>query len=164
MTKYINDDLGMNNLFLLLFILFGASGNSLADNLMSVNYSPAKVTLIGKILEKNFYGEPGFGENPTKDKKEHILLLSLEEKIDIIGKKEDLLNNESLYGVKLIQLNSTGDIIKKLRGMIGSRISLSGTLDVATTGHDHTDAVMTVENIATASLKLKCIDEENIAK
>jgi hypothetical protein len=56
-----------------------------------LHYGPEKVTLIGKLVSRTFYGPPNYGENPKTDSKESQYVLLLDSPIDVVGSKDDLL-------------------------------------------------------------------------
>jgi hypothetical protein len=120
-----------------------------AEGSCLATYRPDRVQLVGRIVPKLFYGEPGFGENPAIDRKERVLLLRLDKPLDITAAGNP--DAESFSHVELIQLSGTPGIMKNLRSMGRARVMLAGVLDMATTGHDHTDVVISVEKIEQAS-------------
>ncbi len=60
----------------LILVLLLAAQSVIAKD--TYKFEPAVVELTGKLVEKVFYGPPGYGEDPKSDSKEHaaILLLS----------------------------------------------------------------------------------------
>jgi hypothetical protein len=114
----------------------------------SYSYGPSKVQLFGTIIKKQFFGEPGFGENPSADKKEKIYLLKLDKKIDILASPSDDLNSESFKDVALVQLEFSGESHRdELIKLVGKHASVSGSLGMAMTGHEHTDVVLMVDAV-----------------
>lgn len=106
-------------------------------------YEPAVSTIDGKIITEEFYGPPGYGENPKTDTKEMQYLLLLDNPINVIAQDE---KNESKYKVSKIQLLYNKDAIDMNKYM-ETHVVLTGTFFSAHTGHHHTEVLMDVTSI-----------------
>ena len=100
-------------------------------------------TLTGKLVEENFFGPPGFGSDPTHDKKEPVLVLQLAQPIDVVlapdaGSELDI----ERMGVVKVSLTDPKDPGVDLHKFLGQRITVAGTLFGAHTAHHHTDVLM----------------------
>jgi hypothetical protein len=124
----------------LLLILF--SGQVFASD--AYHYEPTVVELTGKLVEKVFYGPPGYGEDPKTDSKEHAAILQLEKPIKVIAEKSDEFN-ETKSNVKQLQIINIKRI--PLSPYLNKKVKLSGKLSSAITGHHHTDVLIEIDMI-----------------
>ncbi|QWV95125.1 DUF4431 domain-containing protein [Geomonas oryzisoli] len=109
------------------------------------HYEPAIAELTGKLIEKVYYGPPGYGENPKTDSKEHATVLRLTSPIKVIADKKDEIN-ETKNNIKELQVIN----IKRLPLSIylKKNVRISGRLSSAITGHHHTDVLVEIDSIA----------------
>jgi hypothetical protein len=107
-------------------------------------YEPSVVSVTGKLVEKVFYGPPGYGENPKTDTKEHTVILLLNHPIRVVAEKDDQFN-ETRGNVKEVQLINVKEIA--LSTYIQKKVKVTGKLSSAITGHHHTDVLMEIDNI-----------------
>lgn len=124
---------------------------SSSSNQTDYSFEPAISVIIGKIANEEFYGAPGFGENPATDQKETQYLLLLEKPVNVNGVNvsEDDSDDESTRtrkAVSKIQLLYDKNIIDMGR-YLGNTVRLTGTFFGAHTGHHHTEVVMDVQKV-----------------
>jgi len=140
----------INKLFpIFVFITVWANAHIVAsagDKPKVLHYGPEKVTLIGKLVLRTFYGPPNYGENPKTDSKESQYILLLDSPIDVVGSKEDLLT-ETEREVRRITLVVFDFKANPVEPLLGSRVLVDGTLFHAHTGHHHTKVLIEVGSI-----------------
>jgi hypothetical protein len=106
-----------------------------------LEYGPAVVTLSGTITRHFYYGPPNYGEDPATDAKEIHWFLNLDEPICVNGKDEDSPEMEGETGVRRLQIVHLNGYPGS-RGLMGHRISVTGTLFHAATAHHHTKVLI----------------------
>jgi hypothetical protein len=100
-------------------------------------YGPTISTLKGKIIMRTFWGPPNFGADTSVDRKEVCPILLLDNPINMAADTTDEFNERKI-GVTKIQLvtdKSVGNFIEK-------KVTVTGTLFGAMTGHHHTDVLL----------------------
>lgn len=107
-------------------------------------FEPAVVELLGTLIEKVYYGPPGYGENPKTDSKEHAAILQLSKPIKVVAGKGDKFN-ETRDKVKEVQVINIKGI--SLSMYFQKKIKVTGKLSSAITGHHHTDVLIEVDEI-----------------
>ena len=105
------------------------------------NYEPTVSTLSGTVKESLFYGPPGYGEDTINDSKERVYVLVLDKPITMIAEDKNEFNTAKT-NIKEIQLVTNEDF----KHHINKKITLSGTLFGAQTGHHHTDVLLQLKN------------------
>jgi hypothetical protein len=99
-------------------------------------YEPNVSTLTGIIEEAMFYGPPGYGEDTVNDVKENVYLLKLDKSIDMVADTSNEFNVAKSNIMQLQLLSKNG-----MENMKNKRVTLSGTLFGAQTGHHHTEVL-----------------------
>jgi hypothetical protein len=133
------------------FVLITVWANSLivassGDKPKELHYESEKVTVIGKVVSRTFYGPPNYGENRKTDSKESQYILLLDSPIDVIGSKDDLLTKTE-RGVRSLTLVVFDFKANPVEPLLGSRVVVEGTLFHAHTGHHHTKVLIEVGSI-----------------
>ncbi len=88
-------------------LLFLLSSASLCAETV-YHYEPETVTIVGKVVEKQFAGPPGYGENAS-DKKVTVPVVLLAEPVSVLpsaGTDDDDPDNQPEQKVKSMQLFS----------------------------------------------------------
>ena len=116
----------------------------LKQNKKIYHFEPAVVELTGKLIEKDFYGQPGYGEDPKTDSKEPAVIIQLTKPIMVVAEKDDEYN-ETRDGIEEMQLINIKSI--KLTPYLHQKVKLTGKLMSAQTGHHHTDVLIIVDSI-----------------
>lgn len=133
---------------MIVFLLLAAGlmclGHGWATEQAVYHYSPEKAELTGVLTQKIFYGPPGYGEDPKHDKKEHVYVLKLERPIRVIATDKDS-QNEGHDNIRELQVDYTGKIL--LKNFLKKKVRIRGTLRSAEIGHDHTDVLITPDEI-----------------
>jgi hypothetical protein len=100
-------------------------------------------TLAGVVSIKKHYGPPGWGETPTIDRELVAFLLTLNAPICVDGDPTSDINSDSVASITVVQVVASNQHVEKLlKGRVGRRVRLSGTLDTATTGWAVTPVVL----------------------
>lgn len=107
-----------------------------------LRYEPDTVSITGTLARHTFYGAPGFGEDPQHDEKETGFYLELATPICTLAGQD--FTNRPLTGVALVQLVLDQDGYARLRPWLGRRVTLSGTVFAAITGHHHAPVLLDV--------------------
>lgn len=108
-----------------------------------LHYEATPVTLSGKITLRTFYGPPNYGENPDTDSRETQAILLLSKPICVSASPStDDAAERNQFKVTLVPPPGIDFGLYK-----GKKVSLSGTLFHANTGHHHTQVLMQVKNI-----------------
>jgi hypothetical protein len=108
--------------------------------------------LTGRLVERIFYGPPGFGETPSQDAKERVMVRELSKPIRIAPLDDAALRNAvsrgTFHHVRRVQLffiiHHTGNEANKL---LGKRVTVVGTLREAVAPSEHLTADMEVATL-----------------
>ena len=92
--------------------------------------------ITGKVIEKEYYGPPNYGETPELDAKEIESIICFDEPQSFNVKGCSIAINE----LQLVFYNSENNCIP------GKRYSFTGRIIPAETGHHHTDYILLVDN------------------
>ncbi len=111
-----------------------------------LHYEPERVTLVGTLIFRTFYGPPNYGENPRTDSKETQSILLLDNAFDVIGDKQDPFN-ETERGVNRVTLVFSNPIPHPVRYYLKRRVTVEGTLFHGFNGHHRTKILITVSSI-----------------
>lgn len=112
------------------------------------HYEPEQVELSGTLIEKSFYGPPGYGEDPEHDSKEPAYVILLPEPATVVPAAGDA-TNERHDEVSEVQVVNGKQL--PLRPLLNKKVTLRGTLFSAITGHHHTDVLINLEEIKAPS-------------
>jgi hypothetical protein len=117
---------------------------SSASDASCLKYEPAKVSLIGLVEPKIFYGPPNYGENPSMDKKEVVAVLKLDWPLETCGDRGG-------RGSKALQM-----VFHKApygKPWNGKRVAVTGKLFPAEAGHHYTPILIDVSEIHLAEAR-----------
>ncbi len=129
----------IKNIVGLLLLLFSAS--LYAETFY--HYEPETVTIVGNIVEKQFAGPPGYGENAS-DKKVTVPVVLLAEPISVLpaaGTEDDDPDNQPEQEVRSIQVFSYQGPVT-VRGCA----RLEGTLMHQVSADHYTKVLLIVKN------------------
>lgn len=128
---------------ILLLLLFTTQ----AQAQQCLNYEPDAVTLTGTIKQHTFAGPPNYESVAKGDAAEKVWVLHLEKPICVLASADNEKENE----VSDLQLVVGGSKeYRAYRSMVGRKVSATGTLFHAHTGHHHTPVLLTVKTIQQA--------------
>lgn len=114
-----------------------------------LRYEPAVVALSGTLVRKTFPGPPNFESVEAGDRAETGYYLQLASGICTRAAKDDDSGDHD--GVKEIQLVLSGPQYEALRPKLGARVTLTGSLFEAHSGHHHTPVLLMVREKAGSS-------------
>ena len=98
--------------------------------------------LSGTVERRIFYGAPNFVKDGVS-KKEPVYVLVLAKPITVMGNSIDM--TDTVANISVIQIDADYKIYMK--PLLKRAITAEGTLEQASTGHDHTDVVFMVSQI-----------------
>jgi len=136
----------MRNLFFLtLAILYVRVGHANT----CFEYEPKLATIAGTLNVKYYPGPPNFEDVNKGDAKEGALIVDVDSLFCVKGNPEDELNKEDLNNQRELQLVILKDalwpIINRNKG---KKITVTGMLFQAMTGHHRTEVLMTLEKVS----------------
>lgn len=111
-----------------------------------LTYEPTVVTLSGTLVRKTFPGPPNFESVENGDRAETGYYLQLAPSICTQAATDDDAGDHD--GVKEIQLVLSGPQYDALRPKLGARVTLTGSLFEAHSGHHHTPVLLMVREKA----------------
>ncbi len=111
-------------------------------------YETQKVALTGTLIEKTFYGPPGYGEDPKHDVKEPVYILKLQRPITAVPDKQDTTNerHDNVTEVQVVNMKQL-----PLKSFLKKKVTVTGTLFSAITGHHHTQVLISAEEATLSS-------------
>jgi hypothetical protein len=116
-------------------LLIFASANAVACE----KYNFPATTLTGTIHLKTFYGPPNFGEDPKTDAKERQAILHLAKPLCTVETDNDPAEQNQME----VTLAPMGKV--SLKSFIGKKVTVTGSLYSATSGHHHTPVLIAIE-------------------
>jgi hypothetical protein len=105
---------------------------------------PARVWLDGILRQEERLGPPGYGENPSQDEKDTILVLYLRHPVSVCADPTPGARHPAVDSVKAIQLAGR---IGGLSSQLDEQIGVYGNLFHADFGRQFTDVLMEVERV-----------------
>jgi hypothetical protein len=110
-----------------------------------VQYEPDVVTLTGTIKQHTLPGAPNYESVAKGDTPERVWVLHLARRI-CVAANADSEKEENVSDLQLV-LPDGQKQYRRYRSLLGRRVSVSGTLFHAQTGHHHTKVLLTVSDI-----------------
>lgn len=111
-----------------------------------LHYEPSVVALSGTLVRKTFPGPPNFESVENGDRAETGYYLQLNPGICTRAAGNDDAGDHD--GIKEIQLVLSGAQYDALRPKLGARVTLTGSLFEAHSGHHHTPVLLMVREKA----------------
>ena len=110
------------------------------------------VQLEGMLTARTFYGPPGFGETPSKDSREKVLILKLAKPITVDPIADVQANKGSCWGdfphLAAVQLFIfPKEKAADARKLIGKEVVATGTLREGDAPSEHTKVIMEVKTV-----------------
>jgi hypothetical protein len=124
-----------------------------ASEAQCLKYGPDAVELTGTVRLRTFYGPPGYGEDPTHDKREQQALLNLRGPVCIARGRNDGLE-EPENGQRVVTLVPLSEGID-FRSLAGKHILVRGVLFHAISGHHHTPLLLQVQRLTDVKVQLQ---------
>ena len=110
------------------------------------------IRLQGTLIERTFYGPPGFGETPAQDAREKVFVLKLLYPITVEPTEEaqakDSTSLETFARVRKVQLFVARTKTAEARKMLGRTVTAIGVLREAVAPSEHVDVVMDVKTLS----------------
>jgi len=114
-----------------------------AQSPLCLPYEPETVELTGTVQRTLGYGPPGFGETPDRDTKEIFYSLQLTAPICVSGGDDP--DQPAEASIRNLQIAFTRVAFDKT--LPGHRVRITGTLFHSTTGHHHTNVLISPNRI-----------------
>ena len=115
-----------------------------------LQYEPVSVELRGVIARETFPGRPNYESIQAGDEPETVWILTLDRPVCVEARAGDD-TNVTENGVQEIQLVLSKDQYGAYASLPGKKVSVSGTLFHAVTGHHRKSVLMTVQEIKSAA-------------
>ena len=110
------------------------------------------VRLEGRLMTRMFYGPPGFGETPSTDLRDKVLVLKLAKPVRVEpienAKAKNSTSLNTFNHIREIQLFSRGTQDAEVRKLVGKTVVAVGTLQEANAPRQYTDVTMDVKTIS----------------
>jgi hypothetical protein len=113
-------------------------------------FEPAVSTMSGTLVRKSYPGPPNYEDIKSGDRPETGWYVRLAHPVCVTGTPGDEVNGEDQGGVDLVQLVLMHDEYKTHRGLVGKKVTVTGTLFRWHTGHHHTPVLLTVTRLESA--------------
>ncbi len=108
----------------------------------SYRYDTAGITLRGTLIERRVYGPPGYGETPTQDAHETILILRLSEPISVEpaanAEANGSPNLDSAKNIRELQLFMSRPQVVEARKHLRQTVAATGRLNESVTAAQRT--------------------------
>ena len=128
----------------LLLIAGALSVFSLNAAAQCLDYEPSVVALSGTIVRQTFPGPPNYESVARGDRPERVWILRLARPVCVnVADHFDVHED----GQKQLQLVLKPEFYKRFSHLVGKRVTATGTLFHAYTGHHHRKLLLTVAEI-----------------
>jgi hypothetical protein len=115
-------------------------------------YDTRGTQLEGTLIERKVYGPPGYGETPTRDTRDTILILKLEQSISVKPAPHAKANSSASLDVakdvREVQLFTDRSQKPSIQTLIGQGIVVTGTLNESITASQYTKVWLDVATIS----------------
>ena len=115
------------------------------------HYTPAAVALTGRLAQRTMPGPPNYESIARGDRPEVVMFLILDTPICTIGDYKDSPNSDAFPRQDTLQVRSTPATAPQLRRLIGSRVTIEGTLAEWALGRDRTPVLVDASAVRPAS-------------
>jgi hypothetical protein len=107
------------------------------------------ITLEGTLLVGDFYGPPGYGENPSEDRSEHSLFLQLPAPpVTQLGDSKSLDSfGPEARRTYFVQIVIDGPYRAEVEKAIGHKVEITGVPFAPLTGHHRTPLLIDVKSL-----------------
>ncbi len=114
-----------------------------------LSYEPTVVSVVGRLGVDTFPGRPNYESIKAGDEPESEYVLHLTQPICVQAGAGDPTNSDE-SGVDRLQVLVDNPLRPMAKGLIGSRVVITGTLFGAVSGHHHTRVLITATGIRAA--------------
>ena len=109
--------------------------------------------MTGELIERTYWGPPNWGEQPATDRLEEAWILVLDSPACVMADNTNQNNDQPEFNVIVMQLvvTDTGphnEYLKQVENLVGQRVTVTGALGHAVTGHNRTPVMLMVASIA----------------
>ena len=133
----------------LLFILLLTQPTPRSTTQTCLNYEPDVITVTGTLQQQTFAGPPNYESVGKGDAAEKVLILRADNAICVNANTD----NQQEKDVSDLQLVVAGQKqYRKYKSLVGRKVTVTGTLFQAHTGHHHTRVLLTVQALQQAKL------------
>lgn len=108
-------------------------------------YEPVQEEISGTIIQKMYYGPPGYGEDPKIDKKTYPYILKTDTPNDFISTSDDPINSPE-RGITEIQIILENEKIE-LKKFLNQKVKIKGTFFHAISGGHHTKVLSNAKEV-----------------
>lgn len=129
-------------------ILISAPVGVASSEAQWLEFRLSTVKLAGRFELVLRFGPPNYGDDPETDLKIEVPMLLLAEPIRVRGKPGDEVDDESVEGVRMVQLLLPGEVNRY--ELLDKEVVVSGELSHATRGPEFTPVIMDVKKIEPA--------------
>jgi hypothetical protein len=146
--------ISMNRISMVVVLIASLAGAQRSDGQAKILTIPStalqeNASVQGTLQYGEFLGPPGYGEKPSSDRKEFEFYLQLpapvtQQKPDLRLGPEFEKQNEFFVQVR----TSSSAMTARLRRLIGRKVSVSGSLEASTIGHDRTGIIINADKVA----------------
>lgn len=114
-----------------------------------LQYDGHSTELSGTLFSRNYYGPPGYGENPKQDARESAWLLLLDAPICVVASDHpEKDNNAGERDQIVVQLAAVHVEPERIQKVEGRRVTVTGQLYHALTGHHRTPVLLDVYSVS----------------
>lgn len=117
----------------------------------SYRYDTGGLSLHGTLIERKVYGPPGYGETPTHDAHETILILKLPQPISVEpaanAHSTGSPNLDPAKNVREVQLFLSRSQTVEARKLLGRMVNATGTLNESITAAQRTKVWLDVKSL-----------------
>ena len=114
-------------------------------------YDTEKVRLEGVLIERTFYGPPGFGETPAKDFKDKVLVLKMGKPITVEpvdgAEAKNSPNLDTVRHISQVQLFLPRPQLAEARKLLGKAVVAVGILSEALAPRQYTHVTLDVTTL-----------------
>jgi hypothetical protein len=105
------------------------------------------VSVQGTLQYGQFLGPPGYGENPSADRKEYEYYLQLPAPIAQQNAELRLGPEFEKQNEFFVQVRGSDALKARLSRLIGRKVSVSGSIEASAIGHDRTGIVLNASRV-----------------
>jgi hypothetical protein len=116
-----------------------------------LSYEPAVVKVKGTLKRKTYPGPPNYESLRNGDKPETYWIVELPQPVCVAEDMAQPDFDPARANVNRIQLVLEPAMYASYRGLVGRRVTVSGTLFGAITGHHYTPVLLTVRSISSTN-------------
>ncbi len=121
-----------------------------SQNLDTLSYGPADVTITGVVVARTFPGSPNFESIKKGDKPEVFWILNLPKPVSVRGVPNDDIDIAETKISRIQLVFEKPKLYHTYRTLLNRAVKVTGTLLHAMSGHHHTAVLLTVSKMTGA--------------